>query len=81
MTKNERINRIENLVNSMTEIMREVHPKAGFECENIGDSLYIFGNGEIIAALYLLLHSRCANLCFYLGHNSEGPYIKVLAIV
>lgn len=64
----------------MTEIMREVHPQAGFECENIGDCLFIFGNGEPLAALYLLLKNRCENLCFYLDRNSEGTYIQVLAI-
>lgn len=64
----------------MTEIMREVHPQAGFECENMGDSLYIFGNTAPLAALYLLLQSRCVNLCFYLDRNSEGTYIQVLAI-
>ena len=80
MTKNERIKRIENLVNSMTEIMREVHPKAGFECENIGDCLYIYGNTEPLAALYILMHSRCADLCFYLDRSSQGSYIMVMAI-
>ena len=64
----------------MTEIMREVHPKAGFECENIGDSLFIYGNGDTLAALYLLLHHRCENLCYYLDRSSEGNYIHVLAI-
>lgn len=80
MTKNERIKRIENLVNSMTEIMREVHPQAGFECENIGDCLYIYGNGEPLAALYLLLNFRCSKLCFYLDRSSKGNYIMVMAI-
>ena len=49
--------------------------------EVIGDRLYIYGNGEPIAALYILLHSRCANLCFYMGHDNKGPYLEVLAMM
>ena len=79
MTKQERLEKLARVVDSLTNLMKSISERAGFKMEFIGDRLYIYGNGEIIAALYMLLHSRCANLCFYLGHDNKGPYIEVLA--
>ena len=81
MTKEQRLEQLARVVDSLTILMKSVHENAGFKMEFIGNRLYIYGIGEIIGALYLLLHNRCANLCFYLGHDNKGPYLEVLAIM
>ena len=81
MTKEQRLEQVMRIVDSLTILMKSVHERAGFKMEVIGDRLYIYGNGEPIAALYILLHSRCANLCFYMGHDNKGPYLEVLAMM
>ena len=79
MTKEQRLEQVMRVVDSLTILMQSINKSAGFKMEIIGGRLYIYGIGETVASLYLLLHSRCANLCFYLGHDNKGPYIEVLA--
>lgn len=79
MIKEQRIYQVMRIVHSLTILMKSIHNSAGFKMELIGDRLYIYGLGDTIAALYILLHCRCANLCFYLGHDNKGPYLEVLA--
>lgn len=80
MTKEQRLNQIVRLVDDLTTLFKGIGESAGFKHEIVGDRLYIYGLGDSIASLYILLHHRCAFLCFYLGNDNRGPYLEVLAM-
>lgn len=70
---------IATLVDYLNILFKSISKPVSFKYEFVGDILYIYGIGNNIAALYLLLHNRVANLCIYLGHNNKGSYLEVVA--